>query len=117
MLEGNTRGYRNHSQLIRFKTSGDPLALINLYLSFVLEEAESRGYRFDREKVDWESCKDCRFSIEVSRGQVKYESHHLLAKLKVRDLSKFHLLVEELQFEVHPIFVLVEGEIEEWEKI
>lgn len=117
VLEGNTKGYRNHTQLIRFRTAEDPLALINLYLVFILEEAERRGYRFNQEKVNWESCEDCELRIEVSGGQMEYERQHLLAKLRVRDFSKYEELVGELELAVHPVFELVEGEIEEWEKI
>ena len=90
--------------------------LINFYLSIVLEEAQRRGYRFDPEKVDWERCGHCELSINVSRGQVEYEKDHLLAKLKLRDLPKYESLVELPEFEVHPVFRIVEGGVEEWEK-
>lgn len=116
MLEGNTKGYRNHSQLLRFRSSEDPLGLINLYLSFVLQEAGRRGYSFSQEKVDWDCCQDCRFSIKVPRGQLDFERDHLLSKLRLRDLPRYELLVMQPQLELHPVFVLVEGEVEEWEK-
>jgi len=32
VLEGKTKGYRNHPQLIRFKEQPDPLSAINAYL-------------------------------------------------------------------------------------
>lgn len=35
VLEGKTRGYRHHPQLIRFRKHPDPLAAINAYLMVV----------------------------------------------------------------------------------
>src|SRR5512147_2354284 len=52
VLEGKTKGYRNHPQLQRFKTAKDPLNNINHYLSVVYEEAIVRGYNFDKTKFD-----------------------------------------------------------------
>jgi len=39
VLEGKTKGYRNHPQLDRFKLSEDPLAAINYYLQMIYEES------------------------------------------------------------------------------
>lgn len=44
VLEAKTRGYRNHPQLERFKTSKNPIAYINAYLYQVFLEAKRRGY-------------------------------------------------------------------------
>jgi len=38
VLEHNTRGYKNHPQLIRSKNSGTPLQAINHYLAAVYQE-------------------------------------------------------------------------------
>lgn len=62
VLEGQTRGYRNHPQLERFKQSENPLDKINHYLSSVYSEALEREYHFDKEKIDW--------SFETSRINV-----------------------------------------------
>ena len=35
VLEGNTKGYKNHPQLIRFKSIEKPLEAINQYLSLI----------------------------------------------------------------------------------
>lgn len=41
VLAGKTKGYRNHPQLIRFKSARDPLAAIGCYLTIVHREAAS----------------------------------------------------------------------------
>ena len=38
VLEGNTKGYKNHSQLTRFKNSKNPLQGINQHLEVVYRE-------------------------------------------------------------------------------
>jgi hypothetical protein len=42
---------------------------------------------------------------------------HLLKKLETRDPEKFAELSEILKIEAHPLFKIIDGEIEEWEKI
>jgi hypothetical protein len=112
VLEGKTKGYKNHPQLIRFKKSDDAVAYINQYLYGVLLESQERGYRFDRSKVL--PYPDL-LSLEVTSGQIEYEWNHLKKKLKQRDLSKFRLLESLKKIETHPIFVVVEGGVESWE--
>lgn len=113
VLEGQTRGYRNHPQLERFKQSENPLDNINHYLSTVYSEALERDYHFDKEKIDW-SFKASR--INVTSGQIKYETEHLLKKLSLRDRDKFEKFSQLDRFEANPIFRIVEGDIESWEK-
>jgi hypothetical protein len=50
VLEGNTKGYKNHPQLNRFKTAKEPLNCINSYLKFFWEEAKERNYNFNESK-------------------------------------------------------------------
>jgi hypothetical protein len=112
VLEGKTKGYKNHPQLNRFKRSKKPLDAINNYLASVYKEAVSRQYNFDKQKVDW------RFhpvSLPVTRGQIKYESVHFLSKIKTRDPKRYKDLKSLLSFEPHPLFNLIEGEREDWE--
>jgi len=112
VLLGETVGYRNHPQLNRFKESGNAVGAIATYLRFVAEEASTRNYRFDREKI----CnKSYRGKIEVTSGQVQYEFSHLLRKLKVRDKERYNAYAGKSKIEVHPMFVIVKGEIETWE--
>jgi hypothetical protein len=112
VLEGRTKGYRNHPQLDRFKKAQNPLALINQYLSEVFHEATARNYNFDKEKIDWSFKKS---KIPVTDGQMRYEVSHLMHKLETRDMDKFQALKSVEKFEPHPIFDIVPGEIEGWE--
>ena len=52
VLRGETRGYRNHPQMDRFKNSTAPLAAISLYLKGIHAEAVARGYTFDKSKIN-----------------------------------------------------------------
>ncbi len=65
VLEGNTKGYKNHPQLIRFKAVEKPLEAINQYLAEVWDEATRRGYNFDRNKIDFDFKKIQPFIKEV----------------------------------------------------
>src|SRR5690606_40792731 len=86
VLDGRTKGYKNHPQLIRFKALEFPSEGINQYLTEVYLEAEKRGYKFDRNKINWEFTP---VQIHVTKGQIIYEMEHLLKKLQVRDLKKY----------------------------
>lgn len=112
VLLGGTKGYRNHPQLDRFKRHVEPLAAIAAYLHEVQREAERRGYRFDASKIVQTATTT---RIHVTEGQVAYELSHLRAKLKVRDRGAYEKLEHVERPAVHPLFVVVNGEIEEWE--
>jgi len=116
VLEGRTRGYKNHPQLVRFRKSKDPLLYINAYLYQIYLEAVRRGYRFDLNKIIPVEVEE---KIPVTRGQVVYEFYHLLKKLERRDKKKYEELknIDLNKLEVNPIFKIVEGGIEPWEKV
>jgi len=114
VLEGKTKGYRSHPQLIRFKTTQYPLNAINFYLQHVWIEASSRTYNFDASK--FKSIEKIN-RITVNKGQLEFEKNHLLEKLKIRDRDKHNELLIVSNFETHPLFKLIEGEIETWEKM
>ena len=114
VLEGRTKGYKNHPQLERFKKLDEPLDAINWYLSEIHIEATARGYHFNKEKLNWSFKK---IIVPVTAGQVKYESTHLLKKLKLRDKKRYKELKLQNTFETHPIFRTIEGEVEDWEAI
>lgn len=114
VLEGKTIGYKNHPQLNRFLESEIPLDCINLYLAEVYREATERGYKFSKDKIDW------RFkstTLTVTRGQLKFETAHLTQKLKQRDSKRYGLFVLVTKIEPHPLFRVVKGDIEEWERL
>jgi hypothetical protein len=114
VLEGKTKGYKNHPQLIRFKNSTAPVDAINHYLGFIYKEAVERGYNFDVKKFDATAKK---IKLNVTQGQMDYEAAHLLRKLKTRDPALYKKIKAIGFFEPHPMFKVKEGDIEAWEII
>ncbi len=114
VLAGNTKGYKNHPQLLRFKEQEKPLDFINAYLATVYEEAKFRNYSFNKEKIDWDFDAG---KLQVTDEQLLYEYKHLLEKLAVRDKEKYKQLVVEKEVEPHPLFEVVKGNIAPWEII
>lgn len=114
VLKGNTRGYINHPQLLRFKEINKPIDAINQYLSAIYIEAKERKYNFNETKIDFNFTK---IKINVNDAQIEYEKNHLLQKLQTRDIIKFREIQHLQKFEAHPIFTIVEGAIEKWEII
>ncbi len=114
VLEGKTKGYKNHPQLKRFKETKNPVEAIDQYLSEIYIEASNRNFNFDRQKIDWDFTK---VKMNVTAGQLNYEVLHLLNKLQARDIKKFEELNTNTIFETHPLFQLVDGVVEEWEII
>ena len=112
VLRGDTKGYRNHPQLIRFKEQTDPVACVATYLRFVHQEAVRRGYKFDRTKI---APGRSRKRLKCSRGQLLFEWQHLKRKLKLRDLGKY-TEIKQSSPEAHPLFAIVDGEVESWER-
>jgi hypothetical protein len=114
VLEGKTKGYKNHPQLIRFKKQENPIHCINHYLSFVYDEALKRNYNFNKDKIDF-TFSNC--GIEVTKGQMDFERKHLLGKLKTRDINLFNKFSSIENLDANPIFTVTEGEVEDWEII
>ena len=114
VLEGKTKGYKNHPQLTRFREMKNPLNTINKYLEQIDKEAESRGYNFDSSKIQKNRSSK---KIKVTTGQVKYEFGHLLNKLKKRDPERYKLFKNAKQVQLHPLFLRKKGGVEKWEKI
>jgi hypothetical protein len=113
VLEGNTKGYKNHPQLKRFKDLDNPIPYLNQYLKAVYDESLKRGYNFNKDKF---TDQNESLSILVTRGQIEYETRHLLRKLKTRDATAYNRLSKETIIEPHPLFKIIDGEIEEWER-
>ena len=51
VLRGDTKGYRHHPQLARFKAAHKPLHAITAYLSAIHKEAVRRNFKFDASKI------------------------------------------------------------------
>lgn len=115
VLQGKTKGYKNHPQLERFKNSNFPLEFIGSYLEHVWIEAQRRGYSFDYEKIQKKIPTSSRKKIKVTDEQIKYEIKHLSQKLKLRDPTFYNQLKKTKKILIHPIFREVPGPIEDWE--
>jgi Pyrimidine dimer DNA glycosylase len=113
VLRGQTRGYRHHPQLERFRAHSSPRYAINAYLGAIHSEATVRGYAFDKGKVGpLRSVQP----ISVTTGQILYEWRHLLGKLSVRNQAlrqRWRTVRVPL---CHPLFAPIPGLIEPWER-
>ena len=140
VLRGLTRGYTNHPQLIRFRAHPLPLEAVAAYLSGLADEADARGYSFNRALIgagedstsehgagnnSADKAEDPYASvarIPVPLGQLEYELAFLQHKVAGRDPEWEHQLSERLAARgtlaacAHPLFEVVPGAIEPWEK-
>ncbi|MFW6014897.1 MAG: pyrimidine dimer DNA glycosylase/endonuclease V [bacterium] len=119
VLEGNTKGYKKHPQLIRFKNNKKPLTIVRKYLFTIYQEAEKRNYNFNYKKIKKADyiIKIKIKKIPVSSGQVIYEFKHLKNKLKKRSPTVYNKInkINDIP-EVNDIFKVIPGDIAEWEK-
>lgn len=131
VLSGRTKGYLNHPQLLRFRAQADPLAAIGRYLQAVVDEADARGYRFDRSKiirpgdgVNTDDGPGNGETIDVAAGQLALEWEHLSAKLELRSPEKARENKLSAQQQTpaqavpapHPMMRVVPGGVEPWER-
>ncbi len=150
VLRGLTRGYTNHPQLIRFRAHPQPLDAVAAYLSGLADDADARGYSFNRALIGagedstnensagkngtsnngtGKNCADKAEDpyasvarIPVPLGQLEYELAFLQHKVAGRDPEWEHQLSGrlaargELAACAHPLFEVVPGAIEPWEK-
>lgn len=144
VLRGLTRGYTNHPQLIRFRAHPQPLEAVAAYLLGLADEADARGYSFNRALIGAgedgadesagkngankngadkaESPYASVALIPVPLGQLEYELAFLQHKVAGRDSEWEPRLAErlaargELAACAHPLFEVVPGAIEPWEK-
>ena len=112
VLQGATKGYRNHPQLQRFKARRDPVASVSAYLCGICAEARARGYHFHESKIA--TPRDAR-KITTTSGQLLYEWKHLRKKVRTRDPRRFRELRRVAMPEPHPLFRIVNGAVESWE--
>lgn len=116
VLRGETKGYKNHPQLKRFSDHLHPQGAIGHYLMGVWEEGHRRGYRFNKAKIDAGGLIQ-RKKIPITEGQLRYELQWLCTKVQQRDPPRYQQLLTVEAIECHPCFEVVEGAIEEWEKV
>lgn len=114
VLQGKTRGYRHHPQLIRFRACQRPVACLATYLRALHVEAKHRGYSFDAGKI---ATGVCAVRIPATRGQILYEWRHLRRKLGHRDPAWLARLRDVTHPVAHPLFRVRAGGIADWERI
>lgn len=119
------RGYSNHPQLERFRESPRPLDAIGMFLAGLVDEADARGYRFDRSKIRFDDVAagasaerglPAPVSITVTTGQLDFEWAHLLAKLERRSPEVATRWIDVREPLPHPLFELIDGPIAAWER-
>jgi hypothetical protein len=113
VLRGQTRGYRQHPQLHRFRTHRSPLAAMSRYLTIIYVEAQARGYTFDRSKI---GSSRRQVSLSVTSGQLDFEWQHLGAKLRRRAPVHWRRWRQIERRQPHPLFRTRRGGIEPWER-
>jgi Pyrimidine dimer DNA glycosylase len=113
VLQGMTKGYRSHPQLARFQQSRSPLTAILAYLWAVHDEACRRGYSFDASKI---ARRRQLRTLTVPQGQLDFEVRHLKTKIRLRDPKRYRDLCRLRKIRPHPLFIVVAGEIEPWER-
>lgn len=110
VLSGGTVGYRHHPQLERFR---GPRAdsLVAAWLAELAVEAEVRGYRFDRTRIIADPAESP--ALTVTSEQLRFEFGHLRHKVAGRAPDWLPRVDEP---EAHPLFTVVEGPVELWER-
>jgi Pyrimidine dimer DNA glycosylase len=114
VLQGKTKGYKFHPQLVRFRAVRAPLTAISTYLWAVHDEATQRGYSFDASKI---AGKRRALAMKVTQGQLDFELDHLKRKFRRRAPQRYRELRNSPRVAAHPIFKVVAGEIESWERV
>jgi hypothetical protein len=89
------------------------VATIAYYLHIVQAEGARRGFRLDQGKIARVRQVDRRLT---TRGQLSYEWLHLMAKLRSRDAERFRVQSRIHWPQAHPLFRIVPGDVEDWEK-
>lgn len=103
------------------------------YLHTLANEADSRGYNFNRDRIAYSSddlaqAAQAPNSIPVTTGQLRYELRFLGTKVANRDpewlSSTLNSYLQPTDSDgkltippAHPLFTIIEGPIESWEKV
>lgn len=113
VLRGQTRGYRHHPQLARFRSQRDPVACLNTYLRAIYDEAVHRGYHFDASKLGRAYTQR---RLPETAGQLAYEWAHLKNKLRARSPAWYRQVVRQARPAAHPLFRIRPGRVRPWER-
>ncbi|WP_404373094.1 pyrimidine dimer DNA glycosylase/endonuclease V [Kytococcus sedentarius] len=113
VLRGLTKGYTQHPQLERFRAMDDPVQAVATWLHGLADEADERGYSFDRTRVVVGP--DPALRMPLTDGQLHLEWEHLATKVRVRN-PEWWAQVGAQRPRPHPLFVVEPGPVEHWER-
>lgn len=117
VLFGETKGYKNHPQLERFRNADShDMLLVGMYLLGIYRESERRGMNFDYDKIRKPLPTQ---PLPVTTDQLHYEIKHLVGKLQKRGHDFWSRQMQAAWSDPipHPLFYSIPGEIEPWEKV
>ncbi len=114
VTEGKTKGWKNHPQLDRFKAHSKPLEAVSYYLRVIHNESLRRGYKYNYSKILFPDA--IVEPIDITLGQIEYEFQILQDRLKTRSPMKYYENLEVTELEAHPLFNIIPGLPEKWEK-
>ena len=113
VLRGLTKGYTQHPQLERFRAMDDPVQAVVTWLHGLADEADERGYSFDRTRVVVGP--DPALRMPLTDGQLAFEWAHLRAKCLERNTAWWEQVGAQRP-RPHPLFVVEPGPVEHWER-
>ena len=114
VLQGETKGWRNHPQLNRFKEHPEPMKAVGYYLVEIFAESLIRGYNYNYSKIL--EPVDKIEKIPINQGQIEYEYNILMERLKTRSPKRYHINLNKEEIIPHALFQIREGPPEIWEK-
>lgn len=119
--------FAHHPQLIRFKRFENPELCLSEYLHFIADEADRRNYNFNRNLI-LPRLDENPYQIWITCGQLIYEwdflSHKVTCRTGFWEYGKPTIngkstveTIASWSCVVHPMVVLIPGDIECWEKV
>lgn len=102
VLNGKTKGYKNHPQLIPFKAHPYPKKAIATYLEHIYRESTKRGYNFNKNRINKGRTKQ---TIRTTNKALRNEFIWLLNKLARRSRKKYLEIRRTRLIDPHPLFI------------
>jgi len=110
--KGYPAAWEKHSQLARFKAH--PSDFLRDYIKFLIDY--KRYIQLKEIDFPGSFLPDLNSCMTVTEGQLDYEWKRYLSKLKIRNFVKYSEL-KYIQPKPHPLFTVIKGDVEHWEKI
>lgn len=97
------RSRESNLQVSKFKQCDNPLAQINTYLYYLLQEALKRGYKLDSSKISFGLTIFSK-KIVIPRIQADFEFNILLKTMKSKNQKQNRRFKSLKNIEPHPLF-------------